>query len=596
MRNVLVYFFPLIAVAALAAPPAGAAGTEHIVYLRNTDYELHVYKINGTERGKTLMIIGGMHGDEPGGYLAADLYADMALRKGRLIVVPRANFLSIISSKRAKDGDMNRRFNKGDKTIDYEDRIVEILKALIEESDYLLNLHEGSGFYSDRWESPTVNPLRFGQSVIADADVYKTADGRTIDLGKTARDVVAVVNSHITNKNHRFRFDNHRTFEKNTMHAEQRMSATYFAMSHYGKPAFAIETSKEIKSLPEKVGYQTLVINAFMDKFGIVPENPKIVLDPPKLAYMVVSVNGAKKIVTDGEELKLNGGDKIKILYIAANYTRGLSVDFQGGADANYLNKEFTYAAPLKIFVKKDGFKCGEISLATNEKEAAATASASTSGTGFFKYLVVETNGVRQVLKDGERLKAVKGDMLKLTDLVADAAATSSLKVNFLGFVPPGVPNIGEDRGYPINTARDLWVRYSENKEGRRYSIVITEGKKNLGQVYVDMVEPKMDYIVIRQNMKGKRWYSNGETITASARDTLDVVDVKTNVAQNAGVNISIGGRTLPNDKTGNPSIDLSSLSGADAGKSQTHQIVVTREGLVIGKMYLTVDRPMALR
>jgi predicted deacylase len=602
----------LIAVAALAVPPKSTAAqntdriaaknkiqsaseTQHVVYLQNTDYELHVYKITGAQRGKTLMIIGGMHGDEPGGYLAADLYADMALRKGGLIVVPRANFLSIISNKRAKDGDMNRRFSKGDKSGDYEDRIVDILKSLIQESDYILNLHEGSGFYSDRWESPTVNPLRFGQSVIADADVYKTNDGRTINLGKTAREVVAAVNSHITNKAHQFRFNNHKTFEKDTPHAEQRMSATYFALSRYGKPAFAIETSQEILDLPEKVRYQTLAINAFMEKFGIVPENPKIVLDPPKLAYLVVSVNGTKKIVTNGEELKLNKGDKITILYIAANYARGLSVDFQGGNAANYLNKEFTYSAPLKIFVKKDRFKCGEVFLATNEKGADASAAVSATASGTLKYLVVEINGVRQVLKDGEHLKTVKGDILKLTDLVADGAATSSIKVNMLGFVPPGVPNTGEDRGYAINTAKDLWIKYSENKEGRRYPVVITEGKKNIGQVYVDLEEPRMDYIVIRQNM-GKRWYFKGETITASARDTLDIVDVKTNVAQNAGVSISIDGRTLQHDKTGNPSIDLLALSGADAGKNATHRLIVTREGVVIGKINIAVDKPVALR
>ena len=42
------------------------------------------------------MLIGGIQGNEPGGFLSADLYADMSLEKGNLIVVPRANFNSII--------------------------------------------------------------------------------------------------------------------------------------------------------------------------------------------------------------------------------------------------------------------------------------------------------------------------------------------------------------------------------------------------------------------------------------------------------------------------------------------------------------------
>ena len=64
----------------------------HEVFLPNTDHELNVYRIFGEEPGKTIMIIGGIQGDEPGSYLTADLYADIHLKKGNLIVVPRANF------------------------------------------------------------------------------------------------------------------------------------------------------------------------------------------------------------------------------------------------------------------------------------------------------------------------------------------------------------------------------------------------------------------------------------------------------------------------------------------------------------------------
>ncbi len=42
------------------------------------------------------MLIGRIQGNEPGGFLSADLYADMSLDTGNLIIVPRANFYSII--------------------------------------------------------------------------------------------------------------------------------------------------------------------------------------------------------------------------------------------------------------------------------------------------------------------------------------------------------------------------------------------------------------------------------------------------------------------------------------------------------------------
>jgi len=335
--NFLIIIFILIIYAA-----EGHCKTEHEVYFKNTEYELNVYKIYGTEPGKTLMIIGGIQGDEPGGYLSADLYADMALRKGNLIVVPRANFFSIIEHKRAINWDMNRRFIAINSKEYYEDKIVEILKGLMAQSDYLLNLHEGSGFFRETWESNLKNPLRFGQSIIADTDIYFSKEiGKEILLGDIARKIAHQVNEKIDNPEYHFRFNNHKTFEKNTSHPEQRKSATFYALSVYGIPAFGIETSKEIKDIEKKVRFQTIIINSFMEEFGIIPENPKVALDPPKLNYLVISVNGSQNVVArDGEEIRIKKGDKIKVIQIEANYERGLSIDILGIGTANDFQKE----------------------------------------------------------------------------------------------------------------------------------------------------------------------------------------------------------------------------------------------------------------
>ena len=126
-------------------PSQAFSKREHLVYFPNTAYELNIYKIYGKDPGKTLMLIGGIQGNEPGGFLSADLYADMSLKKGNLIVVPRANFNSIILNQRGPNGDMNRRFSPEDTSTSMEDKIVTKLKELISESDYLLNLHDGSG-------------------------------------------------------------------------------------------------------------------------------------------------------------------------------------------------------------------------------------------------------------------------------------------------------------------------------------------------------------------------------------------------------------------------------------------------------------------
>ena len=94
----------------LIIPANSFAETSHRVYFKGTNSELDVYTITGSSPGPTLLILGGIQGDEPGGYWAADLYADMSLKKGNMIIVPRANFLSIVENARGGIGDMNRKF------------------------------------------------------------------------------------------------------------------------------------------------------------------------------------------------------------------------------------------------------------------------------------------------------------------------------------------------------------------------------------------------------------------------------------------------------------------------------------------------------
>ncbi len=590
----------LVLLAAVLQSPCFAK-TDHTVYFENTDYELHVYRIHGTDKGKTLIIIGGIQGDEPGGYTTADLYADMTLKKGNLIVVPRANFLSIIKHKREINNDMNRRFNEKNREY-YEDKIVEILKELISQSDYLLNLHEGSGFYSDTRISDLRNPNRFGQSIIADTDIYKTDDGKVLYLGRIAREVADEVNLNIKEESHYFRFNNHRTFEKNTSHPEQRKSATFYALSTHSIPAFGIEASKEINDLEKKVRYQTLVINTFLEKFGIIPDNPHIVLDSPKLNYVVVSVNGDERIVHNNNSLRVNKGDRIIITDISSNYRRGLSVDVSGIGAANAFKREFTVQSSVKAHIKKDGVRFGEVSFDLAENQPAALKAAVSKKPvsvkdAKFKYLVVQLNGLKHVLNDNEHLTLIRGDKLILLDVVVDGISPSALTVNFMGFVGDKVHNTGEDRGYTIHTAKDLWKSYSFDKAGKSYTVEISIGKSLIGAVYVDIEEPKMDYIVLKQNGGNKRWYTNGDVITVNPNDTVEIVDVKTNVNKNDGITYSFeksssehSDRAVKNLLPG----DSFPLSKLTAKKGANYNIVVTRDGIVLGKTPVKIDEAVA--
>jgi len=60
--------------------------------LRRTSGDSDVFLFEGKEPGGTLLILGGTHANEPGGFITAVvLLENIAVRQGRVIIVPRAN-------------------------------------------------------------------------------------------------------------------------------------------------------------------------------------------------------------------------------------------------------------------------------------------------------------------------------------------------------------------------------------------------------------------------------------------------------------------------------------------------------------------------
>jgi hypothetical protein len=570
--------------------------TQQLTYFQGTEYELSVYKIFGVEKGKTVLIIGGIQGNEPGGYLAADLYVGMSLKKGNLIVVPRANFLSIIRDERGVNGDMNRKFADFFEQ-DHDNDIVGVLKKLIDESDYLLNLHDGVGFYSDTWESDLRNPTRYGQSIITDCEQYPAKKKNTIlYLGDLARKVCAAVNAQIDIEDYHFRFNNHRTAESDTIHAEQRKSATYYALTHHEIPAFGIETSKNIDSYELRVKFQTMVINAFMKEFDIVPEHPKIYLDTPQLEYLVVTVNTANPLVVyNRQALHIQRGDFVEVSHIEANYDRGLSVDIVGVGNSNDYRKNLQIREPTEILVKKDKFDCGKVSLLLEEISSAPRKELVPS----MEYLIMEVNTTARVVKRGEHIGVVSGDVLKITDVISTGSDRDAVKVNFKGFVGDVHNNTGEDRGYVIDTSKDLWMRYSKEGLGKAYPIVCTYRDEEIGEVWVDLMEPRLEHVVVRLNRGTKMCFTSQEIIEAGYNDEIEIVDVKTNINDNYGIRVDFRGYPDERGDDRGKSIVLNNSllqKYSLDGKGYEYEIMVVRGNLLLGKVRVCISQNKKLK
>jgi hypothetical protein len=474
-RPLLFLMLCLVQWAMLLLSSHALASTEHLVYFSNTPYELNIYKIHGTISGKTLMLIGGIQGNEPGGFLSADLYADMSLKKGNLIVVPRANFYSIILNHRGPHGDMNRKFSAEDNTASMEDRIVTELKKLISESDFLLNLHDGAGYYYPEYIDKWRNPLRFGQSVIADTDEYCIPGKKTvIKLKEIGEQILSQVNPHIPNELYQFHFMNTRTGAVDSIHEEQKKSATYYALTVHHIPSFGVETSKFLPTVELKVMYHNLIINAFMEYFGIIAESPGRTLDTPVLKYLIVSIDGEPPIVAEpNHDLELYKGVSINVSHVEANYERGLSVDILEHGSLNDFRKNIVISKDTSIIIRKDNHIFGEIAVnLTGAGPLKPGAKAFATVPEKVEYFVVEAKGHKILLEDGEILELTKGERMKILEIFPKGMP--GITVNFKGFVGDKINNTGEDRGYEIDTGEDLLKRYSLNKNGEYYQVLVS--------------------------------------------------------------------------------------------------------------------------
>jgi len=568
-------------------------GRTHRIFFPETDHELHVYDIRGRQDGPTLLIIGGMHGDEPGGYLAADLYADLTLRRGNLIIVPRANIYSIHEDSRGVRGDLNRQFGvEQGHTIDRQ--IAGVLENLMAESDAVLNLHDGSGFYRLTWESERRNPARWGQSVIIDSETFTRPDGRRYDLLEAATAVVERANTAIENPDHAFAVKNTLTFDDNSQHKEQRRSATYYAVSRIGIPGFGIETSQDIGDESLRVAYQVSIINAFLDLFGIVPDHPRFALETPALHYLAVAVNGGPSVlVEDGDRLALPPGTPVTITHVEANYERGLIVDIEDVNGFNDLGRTVRLERETRVSVRKDKYPCGGIVLGVDpDAELPLLSARRERGTLEIDAFRLAVNGRPVLLEPARTLPVLWGDEVTLGEPLA--RGSGEYKINFRGFVGNAVSNDGEDRGYTIRTDRDLLQRFSLSEESGRYEVRAEFGGYIHATAYVDIVEPTLTYLLVQVGTGSPRALADGDTLRVVRHDSLRITDVLTR--PEAADRLTVNFRGFPGPAGAedrglviHPDTDLL-LGYSLQGRGRLYEITVTRRGLPVGRVIVCLE------
>lgn len=126
-----------------------------------TAWETTFYIITAPKEGPTVMVLGGVHGDEIAGYLAADIVATWAIDRGTLLVLPRANVPSIETNTRFASGHLDLNASFPGSISNPTERLALAIYQVMDEfkPQWVIDLHEA-------WEFERVQKYLLGQTII----------------------------------------------------------------------------------------------------------------------------------------------------------------------------------------------------------------------------------------------------------------------------------------------------------------------------------------------------------------------------------------------------------------------------------------------
>lgn len=403
----------------------------------------------GRLNNNTVLVIGGIQGDEPGGFLAASILAtDYNITHGSVWVVPNLNFISIIKRDRGIYGDMNRKFDKISIN-DPDFKYVNGIKKLItdENVSMIINLHDGSGFYRYNYINNLENPKRWGNSCIIDqVNLKNSVYG---NLESIAKKTTQKINNNILDKKHIYHVKNTHTAEING-DKEMLKSLTYFAIKHH-KSAFANEASKSLPS-HERAYYHLLAIEEYLNTAGI-KFNRDFDMTP----------QGVKNAIEKRIDVHLFGNKFYLILDKPRNQIN--YVPMPKDIPFNY-----TSTNPLIAIIKNNN---GSYSIHYGNRILTKLKPVN------FSYSNITDSAF--VVVDGEEKKVLFGSKI---DAKNDIKITKrdNIRVNFIGY--GSKPN---DESNILIDKKNLKKAFSIDKKGNIFRVEFYESKKNTPDKFIGM-------------------------------------------------------------------------------------------------------------
>jgi len=236
-------------------------------------------------------------------------------------------------------------------------------------------------------------------------------------------------------------------------------TATYFAYRRYHIPAFGIETSKNIKSDELKVHYHLMILKELFKAFGVKIKNElSSKIEKPEFKYLTININNKMQILPDKETLLEPPLSSLLITNIYGNRKFGWAADIIGWGGENDKYKTYTIKSPVKIVIKHDFKKVGEVNILPSKEKP---------------FIIIKVDNTEKKIFAGETLSINKSQKIKL---IKASYKGYDLDIDLKGYASKSKINKGDDRGDSIDY-KELQKEYSVDKEGRIYKIEAKKGK-----------------------------------------------------------------------------------------------------------------------
>jgi len=321
-----------------------------------TEWVTEYHVIDSGVDGPTVLIVAGMHGNEPAGWRAAEQIRHWPIVKGKLVVVPRANTRGLAADTRyvpeqpEAARDLNRNFPPDGESVQPRGELAMALWKFASqvEPDWVIDLHEGFEFNLSH------NPPDGKKKSVGSSVIYR--GGNAMD--PLAERIVDAANATVTEADKRFSLIRRGPVSTGLARA---------CINVLGAEALILETTYKEQPLSLRTRQHRAMVNVLLNHIGLIDRDCSGVLAAPKQeGHLLVGA-------FDGPG---TGGSKTDLFGIVDS-AADMTLHFLGGAE---MRSEVLEQLDVVVFPGGSGSKQAK---AISENGRAAVSSFVDAGGGY---------------------------------------------------------------------------------------------------------------------------------------------------------------------------------------------------------------------